>query len=251
MERPQFLLELGRTLPPITRLTSQAEIDEFDRGIHKAIITALDNNSPYRAPPRKHKGWWRPEVLDPLRKTAQNLHRKFKEDKSDNNKMNYMEARNEFNQAVNKLKEDIWKLYLSTLTHDTLFQAKKFASGRKPSSLVNTLIKNKGVICSTNEEKAELLFQTTCVATAPCRIDDTEILNFPVQAETQQTAATMPDFISYLTDTNLSAVFSRSPPLKAPGLDKLQNWVWQMAWKQVKNHVRVLFLQVTETGLIP
>lgn len=251
VERPAFLLELGRTLPPITRVTSQAELDNFDRSLRKAITDALNNNSPNRSPPGKHKRWWRPEILDPLRKEAQRLHKRFKEEKSEENKLNYKKARNKFNKTVDKLKEDNWKVYLSTLTHDTLLQAKKFASGRTPSSLVSTLISNNGTMCSTNEEKSELLFHTTCVATAPCRIDDTEILNFPIHAETRPSETTMPDFISYLTDENIKSVITGSPPLKAPGADKLQNWVWQMAWKQVKTHVSTLFLQVTDLGWIP
>ena len=44
---------------------------------------------------------------------------------------------------------------------------------------------------------------------------------------------------------NIESVITSCPPLKAPGSDKLQNWVWQMAWNQVKTHVRILFLQVT------
>lgn len=42
-----------------------------------------------------------------------------------------------------------------------------------------------------------------------------------------------------------------TPPLKAPGADRLQNWVWQQVWPRVKNHVNNLFLQITATGIIP
>lgn len=233
------------------KFETQGEIDEFDRSLRKSITAALDNNSPNRAPPGKHKPWWRPEILDPLRKSANKLHRVYKASKTEENRTKYRQARNTFNKKVDKLKEDSWKTYLSTLTHDTLFQAKRFASGRKQSSLVNTLVSKDGVVCSTNEEKANLLFETTCVATAPCNIERHEVVKFPLSTADRQTDERMPDFFSYITEENIKAVVMNTPPLKAPGADMLQNWVWQMIWPRVKTHVLSLFLQVTATGLIP
>lgn len=154
---PTLLTKLMTTLPTTKRLTTQEEIDAFDRNLRNAIMTALDNNSPYKAPPGKHKPWWRPDVLDPLRKDAQMMLKTLKRAKTEENKINYANAPNNFNKKVEKLKEDSWKTYLSTLTHNTLFQAKRFASGRKPSFLVNTLVSKEGNVCSTNTEKADLL----------------------------------------------------------------------------------------------
>lgn len=92
------------------------------------------------------------------------------------------------------MKEDSWKTYLSTLTHETLFQAKRFASGRKTSALVNTLVSTAGTICSTNEEKADLLFETTCVATAPCTIDEHDIIRFLLETSARRNEQIMPGF---------------------------------------------------------
>lgn len=250
-EIPKLLTELATYLPAVTRLKTQEGIDTFDRSLRGAITTALKTVSPCKAPPGKHKYWWRPEVLDPLRKRAQKLHRAFKASKTEENKLNYTKARNQFNKQVDKLKENSWKTYLSTLTHDTLFQAKRFASGRKPSSLVNTLITKEGTVCTTNAEKADLLFKTTCVATAPCRIGESETIDNPLHLSGRTTPNTMPDFFDYLSEENIKTVIMEAPPLKAPGADQLQNWVWQMVWPRVKHHVHSLFLQVTATGLIP
>lgn len=180
MDVPGLLLELTHSLPAVSWLTTQTAIDNFNRSLRQAVTDALNNNSPNKAPPGKNRPWWRPEILDPLRQEANQLHRTFKNNKSEENKLNYTKAHNVFNRKVDKMKEDSWKTYLSTLTHDTLFQAKRFASGRKPSSLVNTLVSKEGTVCSTNEQKADLLFETTCVATAPCNIPEAEILNFPL-----------------------------------------------------------------------
>lgn len=153
-----LLNELSGSLPTVTRLTTQADIDLFDRNLRTAITKGLDNNSPDRAPLGKHKKWWRPEVLDPLRKDTRRLYKEYKTDKTQENKIKYNRARNLFNKTADKLKEDNWRTYLSTLTHDTLIQAKRFASGRKPLSLVNTLVSADGTVCSTNTEKSDLLF---------------------------------------------------------------------------------------------
>lgn len=153
-----LLNELSGSLPTVTRLTTQADIDLFDRNLRTAITKGLDNNSPDRAPLGKRKKWWRPEVLDPLRKDTRRLYKEYKTDKTQENKIKYNRARNLFNKTADKLKEENWRTYLSTLTHDTLFQAKRFASGRKPSSLVNTLVSADGTVYSTNTEKSDLLF---------------------------------------------------------------------------------------------
>lgn len=179
------------------------------------------------------------------------MHRTLKANKTDENKKNYNTARNLFNKTVDKLKEDSWKHYLSTLTHDTLFQAKRFALGRKPSSLVNTLVSQYGKVCSTNAEKANLLFETTCVATAPCTMAPADVIHFPLETNTRPTEQTMPAFSAYLTEENIKAVIMNTPPLKAPGADLIQNWVWHMVWPRVKHHVHSLFLQITATGLLP
>lgn len=52
-------------------------------------------------------------------------------------------------------------------------------------------------------------------------------------------------------EESIKAVVLNVPPLKAPGADMLQNWIWQMVWPRVKNHLHSLFLQITATGLIP
>lgn len=85
-------------------------------------------------------------MLDPLRKMAKRLSQTFDANKTKKNRDNYCKARNLFNKQVDKLKEDSWKTYLSTLTHVNLCQAKKFVSGRKPSSLVDTLVTKEGKI---------------------------------------------------------------------------------------------------------
>lgn len=251
VEVPTLLTELSTSLPAMTRLTTQADIDTFDRQLRQAIINALNNNLPNRAPMGKHKRWWRPDILDPLRKEARKAHRAFKANKTDENKVKYNTARNTFNKTADRLKENSWRSYLSTLTHDTLFQAKKFASGRKPSSLVNTLVSKDGKVCSTNKEKADLLFETTCVATAPCRISEAKTISFPLDTEARPSEPIMTDFFDYLSEENVKAVIFSVPPLKAPGADLIPNWVWQMVWPIVKHHVHTLFLQITANGLIP
>lgn len=163
----------------------------------------------------------------------------------------YAKARNTFNRAIDTAKENSWRLFLSDVDHTNLFQAKRIASGRKASSLVSTIITDDGRTCSTNEEKAEALFAATCVATAPCRLDSTNHLNFPLNDSQRPTAETTPPLLSAVTRENIAAIINDSPPKKAPGTDGLQNWVWKLVWDKVKSHVTFLFRCVTVTGFVP
>lgn len=78
--------------------------------------------------------------------------------------------------------------------------------------MVNTLIAPTGKVCSTNEEKTDLLFHTTCVAPAPCRIEETDIIKTPISDETRTTEKVMSDFLQYLTEENIKSVVYKSPP---------------------------------------
>lgn len=40
-------------------------------------------------------------------------------------------------------------------------------------------------------------------------------------------------------------------PMKAPGPDRIQNWVWVLAWDVVQDHVLNLFHAITSLGYIP
>lgn len=65
------------------------------------------------------------------------------------------------------------------------------------------------------------------------------------------TEPTMPDFFSCLSDENIKSLVMSAPPLKAPGADIIQDWVWKKIWVVVKNHVGILVLHIEDTGLIP
>lgn len=159
--------DVALSLPVLNPLVTRDEIESFDDSLQNTIIDALNKNSPTKAAHGKHKAWWRPDVLDPLRREATRLRRIAKRERTADAQQAYRVARNAFNHAIDKAKENSWRQFLSGVDHTNLFQAKRIASGRKASSLVSTIITASGKVCSTNEEKAEALFASTCVATAP------------------------------------------------------------------------------------
>lgn len=241
--------ELTSTLPPIHPLTTQEEVETFDNLLRKAIVDGLNNNSPNEAPHGKHKKWWRPEVLDPLRKEATRLRRRAKKSGTPESQVAYKNARNTFNRAIDKAKEDSWRQYLSNIDHTNLFQAKRIATGRQASSLVSTIITAEGKTCATNEEKAEALFSATCIATTPCRLNNTNNLTFPLtDRPSEERTLTL---LSVITTESLQATIDDLPPKKAPGGDGIQNWIWKLVWDKVKSHVKFLFQCITITGIIP
>lgn len=207
---------LTTSLPKIRPLVTQDNIKGFDTSLRTAIIDALNKNSPKKAACGKHKVWWRPEILDPLRKEALRLCRLSKKEGTAESHAAYTKARNTFNRAIDTAKENSWRLFLSGVDHTNLFQAKWIASGHKASSLVSTIITDDGRTCSTNAEKAEALFAATCVATAPCRLDSTNHLNFPLDDTQRPTAEVTPPLLSTITRDNIAAIINDSPPPKSP-----------------------------------
>lgn len=163
--------------------------------------------------------WWIPEVLNPLRKEASRLRRLSKKEGSLDSHKAYTSARNALNRAIDTAKENSWTQFLTGVDHTNLFQAKCIASGRKASALVSTIITDDRKTCSTNEDKAVALFAATCVATAPCRLDTTNNLVFPLDASHRPSAEVTPPFLSTLTHESIAPVLNDSPPKKAPGSD--------------------------------
>ncbi|KAG0146649.1 hypothetical protein CROQUDRAFT_44104, partial [Cronartium quercuum f. sp. fusiforme G11] len=77
----------------------------------------------------KSKLWWNLTILDPLRRAAAKAQKIMKKERSQKSMKAYHSARNLYIRAIEKEKTISWQLYLSTLKVDTLFQAKKYASG--------------------------------------------------------------------------------------------------------------------------
>lgn len=96
---------MAQTLPAIRPLLSREAIESFDNDLRTAVVTALNKHSPQKARTGKHKEWWRPEILDPLRKEANRLRRALKRTKTEESRAAYRAARNAFNQAIDRAKE--------------------------------------------------------------------------------------------------------------------------------------------------
>lgn len=161
----------------------------------------------------------------------------------------YRSSRNKYFHAIKTKKVLSWRKYISTLTVDTLFQAKRFVSGTKPSPLITTLVNKTGKALVTNEDKAEALFHATCVATAACYMGDIPQQAYPRTPDpsAEYFESPLPFFsVSYIRET-----INETHPMKAPGPDRIQNWVWALAWDVVKEHVKLLFSAVTSMGFIP
>lgn len=73
VDREHLKREVIPLLPKIRDLNTREEIELFDAEIRSAVTRALDKNSPNRPPLGKHKAWWNPEKLAPLRSEASRL----------------------------------------------------------------------------------------------------------------------------------------------------------------------------------
>lgn len=138
-------------------------------------------------------------------------------------------------------------------TVDTLFQAKRYVSGPRPaaliSTLISTLIDKEGKSLVTNEDKAQALFHATCVATAECDMGDIPLHNHHHQ--TDDSAEFFESPIKFFSISSIRETIHNTYPMKAPGPDRIQNWVWSLAWEVVPDHILVLFTSITSMGYIP
>lgn len=146
-------------------------------------------------------------------------------------------------------KTNTWRKHLSTLTIDTLFQAKKHATDTKKSSLISTLIDTDGNRCTTNKAKAQMLFNATCIATTSCELNDVNATPFPRRPKLL--AKYFPNPTLSLSHNSIRDALNTTHQLKAPGPDRIQNWVWMVAWDLIGEHITTLFRAVVNQGFIP
>lgn len=187
--------------------------------------------------------------MSPLRRDAARARNKAKSHPTDENRAIYCSSRNRYFHAIETEKTSSWRRYLSTLTVDTLFQAKRYASGPRPSPLIAILINREGVSCVTNKDKADALVRATCMATAECDISDIPDRPFPRKVD--DTAKYFDDPSHYFSKSTVLESLNDSYPMKVPGLDCIQSWAWVLAWEVVHQHILDLFQAVTHQGFIP
>lgn len=249
MDQTKFFRELKALISPLTPLTNLTDISNLDSHLSDSIISALNSASPNRTKSHKDKVWWNPNIMGPLSRAAATALKKSKTHPSDENRAIYCSTRNKYFQTIETEKTISWRKYLSTLTVDTLFQAKRYSAGPKPSPIIGTLIDKEGRRLITNQNKAEALFKATCVATTACDTSDMPIKTFPKQVD--PTAKYFDTPISYFTKSLIRESLNETNPMKAPGPDSIQNWVWALAWDVVHKHVIQLFEAIIVQGHIP
>lgn len=201
VDQAKFLRELKALLPPLPAFTSSLDIDFLDSQLSDSITTSLNLSSPTKSHAHKHKAWWNPKVMGPLRQEADKARKFAKLHPSEDSRATYRSARNAYFRTIEQEKVNSWRKYLSTLTVDTLFQAKRYATGSRQSSLISTLIDKDGKTCESNSDKARVLFNTTCVATAHCDVDDIEPQPFPRHPLTH--AKYLPSPVSYFSKASI------------------------------------------------
>lgn len=249
VDQAKFLLELKALLPPLSHITTDADIDTLDNLLLTAMTTALSNSSPVKTRQFKHKSWWNPTTMQPLRQAAAKARRQAKTHPTNEHRAMYRSTRNQYFWLIENEKINSWRRYLSTLTVETLFQAKKYSSGPRPSPLISTLVTANGDLCVSNEDKAEALFSATCVATSTCNIQDVPPSPFPRQ--TIPNATYLPPPSPFFSKSAILESLQSTHPMKAPGPDCIQTWMWVLAWDALSNHLLVLFNAITTRGYIP
>lgn len=108
-----------------------------------------------------------------------------------------------------------------------------------------------GEVSLSHTQKAQALFKTACVATAPCLLNNIPPTSYLCNPSNTNPADTLPPLFNHLTEEVLVGTINNCPPMKAPGPDGLQNWFWRAAWPAVKTHLLFLLKMITINGIIP
>lgn len=95
-DQAKFLIELKALLPPISSLTSSHDIDTFDSTLSDSVINALNLSSPTKSRAHKHKAWWNPQIMGPLRRAADKSRKFAKLHPSEEARATYRSARNKY-----------------------------------------------------------------------------------------------------------------------------------------------------------
>ena len=103
LDQACFTQELKAHLYPLPvplPLTTPADIDLLDSHLLSIVITALNTSSPDKVSAFKHKSWWNPAIMLPLRKAAAKARRQARSHPSDKTRATYHSARNTYFQVI-------------------------------------------------------------------------------------------------------------------------------------------------------
>lgn len=245
----KFSHELKAHLSTVNTPSTPKEIDILDSHLLDIVTLSLNNSSPNKRSTHKHKAWWNPNLMGPLRREADRARKRAKILQTEEARAMYRSTRNLYLKTIEKEKLNSWRKYLSTLTVNTLFQARKFALGPKQSTLISTLIEGDGKQLITNDEKAAALFNATCVATADCDLHDVSPQPFPRTPSDTATYFSLPSV--FFSEEAIQEAINDTHPLKAPGPDSIQNWVWALACDVLRRPITILFQAIIQQGHIP
>lgn len=108
-DKAKFITELkARISSPITPLTF-ANITSLDSHISDSIIHALNSSSPNLLKSHKHKAWWNPPTMDPLRKAAARARRAAHTHPTEENRATYRSAQNTYFHTIKTKKVRSWR----------------------------------------------------------------------------------------------------------------------------------------------
>lgn len=187
--------------------------------------------------------------MDPLRREAAQARQLVKSHPTVENRATYLSACNKYLHLITTEKTNSWRCYLSTLTLNTLLQAKRFAGGPRTSPSISNLIKKDGTIFLSNKDKAQTLFSATCVATEQCDLNNIPQICFPRPLNT--TATYLPKPSLFFSKASIHESLTHTCPMKSSGPDGIQNWVWLPAWEGISQHITALLKAIIKQGFIP
>lgn len=230
------LQPLSHTLP---LSSSRREIDAYVHQVTQAINSSIGQAVPLAKPPPQARRWWNGAVLDPMKKRASALRRKFQLHKSEENKKAYLAASKTYHLAILRLKHEHWKQYLLELDNKSLFNAARFTEGPAPPSLIPPLRGPDGSLTSHPSTQADLIFTGTSAPTI--EIDLTDITAPPVRPRTS----------APFTLAEAVGVIGALKPSKAPGPDKIPSSVLQLGGPALASCIVDIANACLNTGIFP
>lgn len=100
VDQAKFVQELKALISPLTPISTITDISNLDSHISDSIISALNLASPSKTRTHKHKAWWNPVIMGPLRRAAAKALKKAKSHPTDENRATYRSTRNKYFQTI-------------------------------------------------------------------------------------------------------------------------------------------------------
>lgn len=227
-----------------TEYSDEAMIDEAVETLSNIILEAAqDQGRKVTTRLNKHKSWWDKEKLTPILKNRNRARKWMIQSGLPEAQACYLEWQKFFKEQISQSKISHWKRFLASCSKNDTFKAFRYV---KPCSTIEIapLKKQDGLVATTKEEQASLLYYNTSVAHTEANLSD-----IPINPD--HACRSAPYLFPTFETQELRRVINKLPNHKANGEDKISNELIKLALPAIEVELCKLFTACFRLGYFP